>query len=401
MEQAQETSARTNRKEIGHHAQARRRCRASSARRATLLGTLEIGVLSRMRRWGDRIVVVHQLLLASLLQAVLIASAASDACAQQEQEGAPPLKFALTLPLDYDADKRHKPVYAVAFSPDSSLLTVGGDGSTVTLYQTPMGHVKMRLESVRHNVHSLMFLDDGKSLFSGSDLWDVATGRRTRLLDVRLIAQAVAISRDEKTLAAGRYRDDTTLWNLETKKQLAKFDPFAGAGRIDKGLYKPTTYHLEFTHDGSLLIATVDFFDDELPQIDLIQFWNLETGKLVKAFRGASARISPDSSTLAFYHDEQLRLLDLKTMEQKQAIASPRLNRLVWSPDGQRIAGKGYDKAIHLINLTHGKHVSQPAGHSKYIYCIEFSPDGKWLATGSGDGSVKLWAVRDVQGDEK
>ncbi|CAG2120805.1 unnamed protein product, partial [Medioppia subpectinata] len=30
-------------------------------------------------------------------------------------------------------------------------------------------------------------------------------------------------------------------------------------------------------------------------------------------------------------------------------------------------------------------------GHSKDVHCLRFSPDGRWLASGGDEGSVKLW----------
>ena len=30
-------------------------------------------------------------------------------------------------------------------------------------------------------------------------------------------------------------------------------------------------------------------------------------------------------------------------------------------------------------------------GHEGYVYSLDFSPDGSWIVTGSGDGTVRVW----------
>jgi WD40 repeat protein len=45
-----------------------------------------------------------------------------------------------------------------------------------------------------------------------------------------------------------------------------------------------------------------------------------------------------------------------------------------------------------LRNLKYGKYPDF-IGHSKSVHSIAFSPDGKYLASGSGDNTVKLWSI--------
>jgi WD40 repeat protein len=45
-----------------------------------------------------------------------------------------------------------------------------------------------------------------------------------------------------------------------------------------------------------------------------------------------------------------------------------------------------------LTNLKYGRYPDF-LGHSILIRSIAFSPDGKFLATGSDDNTVKLWSV--------
>ncbi len=45
-----------------------------------------------------------------------------------------------------------------------------------------------------------------------------------------------------------------------------------------------------------------------------------------------------------------------------------------------------------LRNLKYGRYLDF-IGHSDYVWSVAFSPDGKYLASGSYDNTVKLWSV--------
>ena len=67
------------------------------------------------------------------------------------------------------------------------------------------------------------------------------------------------------------------------------------------------------------------------------------------------------------------------------------------SPDGRIIAMTyGFDdfeNAVSLWDTSNGKHLGTLAGHKQAIWSVAFSPDGKTLATSSGDGTLRLWNV--------
>ncbi|ELS32234.1 MULTISPECIES: WD40 repeat domain-containing protein [Pseudanabaena] len=63
---------------------------------------------------------------------------------------------------------------------------------------------------------------------------------------------------------------------------------------------------------------------------------------------------------------------------------------VAFSPDGKTIASGSNDKTIKLWNLE-GKELRTLIGHRNGVWSVAFSPDGKIIASGSSDYTIKLW----------
>ena len=77
------------------------------------------------------------------------------------------------------------------------------------------------------------------------------------------------------------------------------------------------------------------------------------------------------------------------------------ITAIAFSPDGTSIDTSGYHE-INFWNIADGAATRRLRGLAERVYKIAYSPDGKWLATASGDpgqfGSVKLWIAEAAGG---
>jgi WD40 repeat protein len=70
-----------------------------------------------------------------------------------------------------------------------------------------------------------------------------------------------------------------------------------------------------------------------------------------------------------------------------------RVYSVAFSPNGKSLASGSQDKTIRVWDVASGTLRQTLMGHTDIVFSVAFSPDGRLLASGSPDKTIKLWDV--------
>src|SRR6266516_1106572 len=68
-----------------------------------------------------------------------------------------------------------------------------------------------------------------------------------------------------------------------------------------------------------------------------------------------------------------------------------RVTTVAWSPDGRYIASGSLDKTVQIWNATTGEHSYTYHGHTGIVISVTWAPDGSRIASASQDQTVQVW----------
>jgi WD40 repeat protein len=205
---------------------------------------------------------------------------------------------------------------------------------------------------------------------------------------------AVACSPDGRLVAtgtggpfsAGRGGPNVELWDRET-----------GHRRLTLRGTEHRIWSLAFSPDGTKLAV-----GGTNPQLEVR---DANTGKVLWAKhepqlpQAMSVAFSPDGRSLAVGFGvysgagvHPAKIYEVATGQETDTLPGPKggVNDLAYHRDGRRLAVAG-SGVVEVWDVRAHRKVHELRGHTHWVYGVAFSPDGKWLATGGWDRTIKLW----------
>jgi len=147
---------------------------------------------------------------------------------------------------------------------------------------------------------------------------------------------------------------------------------------------------VDWSPDGSLLAAGT--------RSGVVFIWDAGSGRTLDTLRfGASPQsvhwqpgtrllavglaMGNASKTRVYDHDLKRELFEVTGM------------RAAWSPDGKLMATGGGDGSVHIYDES-GQELAALPGHDRYVHKVVWHPDGRLFATASVDDYVMVWDAR-------
>ncbi|TIA73404.1 hypothetical protein E3P84_02536 [Wallemia ichthyophaga] len=268
-------------------------------------------------------------------------------------------------------------IRSVCFSPDSKFLATGAEDKQIRVWDIQKKKIKSLFTGHNQEIYSLDFSSDGKFIASGSGdktarLWDVESNTCLHTFDIQDIIMcdtgpidsgvtSVAISPDNRMVAAGSLDTKVRVWDVKTGNQLERLTG-----------HKDSVYSVAFSPDGKSLIS--GSLDRTLKIWDLSGTTSAINGgnppPVKNEINGEKTGYAVCINTLVGHKDYVLSV--------------------AVSPDGKYIVSGSKDRGVQFWDPNTAQTQLMLQGHKNSVISIDLSARGQLLATGSGDYHARI-----------
>jgi WD40 repeat protein len=244
------------------------------------------------------------------------------------------------------------------------------------------------------NIHGLLFSPDGGTLVSaGKDgavrLWD-SWGEAHELTRTKAVVHSLAFSSDGRHLATGNNDGVLEVWDLHARTSQAKRD---AVGRIVTGL--------AFLGDDATIAYSLADESKAKNQSPGVHFWDWRGNKSrslpVNVATPVSVRalfLLPEKRLLAWITETHSIIVWNMLQSNRVSLVSKNPSRAVaLAPDAKTLAAASGWTAV-LYDLERRQPRQTLSGHKAVVSTLAYSPDGRYLMTGSWDKTIKFWDAR-------
>lgn len=282
-------------------------------------------------------------------------------------------------------------VNAVAFSPDGKRLASADSDRKIRVWSVATGEELALLEGHVGAVTSLAFHPNGASLASGSrdgtvKIWDLATKMATRTLPKeQAIVLSVAFHPNGTRLLAGGLhppeRGESWEWDVATGGLLRTFRGHTGA--VTAIAYHPLGKSFASAGDD----RTIRVWSDPATH-RVLQGHHERVTSL--AFDARGTRLASGSADLnAIVWDYAAGRILCARKGHTDAVRGVTFNR-----DGSRLITASADRTVKVWNADGAQEFASLDGHDQSVTAVAFSPDSTLCASASEDHTIRIWETQ-------